>query len=175
MSGARILSMLVYMVFLLWCAGLETLLGDTLGAWTPALSLVLACAVIARAEDEDLWWLVPLTAIARAPFAPDEPSVLVGGTFLALWVALLVRRVLDAAGVLGRATTAFVCVASALLWSTVSGALRAADGDGTDSGLSMGVYATVVSAGLSSALLAAVLGGVLQSLPGLAALRRRAW
>jgi hypothetical protein len=48
MSGARILSMLVYMVFLLWCAGLETLLGDTLGAWTPALSLVLACAVIAR-------------------------------------------------------------------------------------------------------------------------------
>jgi hypothetical protein len=98
MSGARILSMLVYMVFLLWCAGLETLLGDTLGAWTPALSWVLACAVIARAEDEDLWWLVPLTAIARAPFAPDEPSVLVGGTFLALWVALLVRRVLDAAG-----------------------------------------------------------------------------
>jgi hypothetical protein len=61
------------------------------------------------------------------------------------------------------------------LWSTVSGALRAADGDGTTSGLSMGVYATVVSAGLSSALLAAVLGGVLQSLPGLAALRRRAW
>jgi hypothetical protein len=39
----------------------------------------------------------------------------------------------------------------------------------------MGVYATVVSAGLSSALLAAVLGGVLQALPGLAALRRRAW
>lgn len=175
MSGPRLLSMLLYMVFLLWCAGLESLLSDSMEAWTPSLSLVLACAVSARAEDEDLWWLVPLTAIARAPFAPDEPSVLVGGTFLALWVALMVRRVLDAAGVLGRATTAFLCVASALLWSTLSAGLRVAEGDAAAAGWSMSVYGAVVSAGLSSAVLAALLGGALQSLPGLAALRRRAW
>lgn len=170
MTATRVLALVLYLVFALWFGALETVVHGVLGAWTPSLSLVFALALLARCEEIDLWWLVPATVLARAPYSTDAPSVLIGGTALVMWTALASRSVLEAGGFVGRALVALLCVFLGSAWSSAAGALRGGDGEAVYAG-----FALATSAGLSSAVVAAVAGGALQSLPGLSALRRRAW
>lgn len=171
MTATRVLALVLYLVFALWFGALETVVHGVLGAWTPSLSLVFALAVLARCEEVDLWWLVPATVLARAPYSADAPSVLIGGTALVMWTALASRSVLEAGGFVGRALVALVCVFLGSAWSSAAEALR----DGAAGDAAFGGLALAAGAGLSSAVVAAIAGGALQSLPGLSALRRRAW
>jgi hypothetical protein len=170
MSPVRWLSIALFACVLAWLALLESAARPHLGGWTPSLCLVAALAVLARAEDRDGWWLCAALLWARGIVAAEPAALVVAGTACVAWGAFVARGAFDLAGPAGRALAA----ALASLWLGGLSALSHLAADDGSSGLAMAAGADALRSAVGSGLFALLLGGLLQALPGLGPLARRA-
>lgn len=175
MKLARAVAWVLLAAFALWLEGLAALARSAgLGAWAPALGLVLALALAARAEPADLWKIALVSALARAALSGERLLPLALGIAGALALVLAVRAWLEPRRPLVRAGLA-ACAACALeLW--LAAAQRASLP--ASAGLGAGAFVRVdllVPLALGSALAALLVAPLLERLPGLAPLRTRPW
>jgi hypothetical protein len=170
MKPVRWLAIALFTCLLVWSALLESALRVHWGGWTPQLALALSLSVLSRAEERDWWWLLAGTLWARGLVAAEPAAVVLAGTALVLWGAFVARGVLDLAGPAGRALAA---VSASLCLGGLSALASFAGVEGS-SALAWAAGADALRAALGTGLCALLLGGLLQSLPGLGSLARRA-
>jgi hypothetical protein len=170
MKPMRWLSIALFAGLLGWLALLEALARPHLGGWTPNLALAAALAVLARAEERDLWWLCVATLWARGIVAAEPAALVVAGTACVLWGAFVARGVFDLAGHAGRALAA----ALASLWLGGLSALSHLASEDGSSALAAAAGGDALRSALGSGIFALLLGGLLQAVPGLGPLARRA-
>lgn len=170
MKSMRWLSIALFACVLSWLALLEAASRPHLGGWTPGLVLSAALAVLARAEERDWWWLFASTIWARGIVSAEPAALVVAGTAFVLWGAFVARGVFDLAGHAGRALAAAL---ASLGLGALSALSHLASAEGS-SALAWAALSDASRSAVGTGLFALLLGGLLQSLPGLAPLARRA-
>lgn len=170
MNGARILAWFFFLVWAVWLFALEAWIGD--GArWVPDLGLVLGLSLLSRAELGDAPLIALLSTLARSPFGAEPPIVVFTGFFAVLFLALLLRSVIELTAPLSRALVAGALVLIFDAWLALAHGVRLPIGVRSAALAPLAAWPTAVASGLA----ALVLGRALAHLPGLTPLRSRRW
>jgi hypothetical protein len=159
-----------------WAAWLSALSGHLaqfgwLGRWAPDLGLSLFVALSARAQVSDIAKFAICFGLARASVSIDAPAAVLAAA-LGLGAALRLARTgvqVDHA-VIAAALAFLLCIAQDAWLEFVHLRTRGVEIAG------LGSIEYAWRAGLSSAIVTALFGGVLANLPGLRSLiRRKTW
>lgn len=166
-SKSRTLAWLLLAIWMTWLTALQSRLGESPAYRLPPpdLNLVFLVSMALVVRRADLLPLAVIAALARIAFSLDPPQAVL---FLTLGIGALgvgSRRAMHLEGPLWRAFLSGFGAVVAVLWFTQVRDLRGIEVVQVDA-------ASAAILGVSSALAALVLGGLLLRLPGLAALQR---
>jgi hypothetical protein len=167
-TRSRTLAWLLLAVWSLWAAAARARLAESLGAFAPALDLVLVLGLAARLPTSHALGLALVGTAGRAALS-TEPALATLAAFLgALLFLRAVRSVLDLASPPVLAVATALAVIGAEAWSELVHASRAAQALALADGALSGALAT----GLASGLTMLLAGPAIAYLPGVTPLRR---
>lgn len=167
----RVTGWVLFTVWAVWLFALQGFLGaeTSLARWLPDFGLVLVLSLVAQLEARDAPLLALCAVLARASVS-TEPAIAQAAGFLGIiGLALTARSVVELTGPLSRALVCGFLVVVFDGWLVLVHSVRTS---------SLAGAAPILCAwpsGITSALLALVMGPLLAHFPGLTPLRRRRW